>query len=108
MPTNTNAVAGSPRCHARTDGVDHAGDLMTGHARINQVGPMSFFDEDIAVADSASCHFDADLGGPRFGNWPFGDGEIASGFCDLNGLHSFRHDLWDALAAGFDPKKVTI
>src|SRR5437868_4915901 len=78
VPTDPCAVAGCPSVDTGPNGIYNPGNLVPRHARIIEVGPMPFFDEGIAVADTASGHLQAHCTWHRLGNRPFGNRKIAS------------------------------
>ena len=53
-------------------------------------GPVSFFDQHVAVADAAGFDLDAHLAAGGFGDGALDDFEISSGFADLDGFHIFH------------------
>jgi len=92
VPSDSDALAGFPVGNVSTDGVDAAGDFVSGNAWILEAGPMAFLNEDVAVADAAGFDFDPDLAAGGIGNVSFDEFEIAVGFADLDSLHS-RHNF---------------
>ncbi len=90
VPAYADALAGFPVGNVGADGIDAAGDFVSGNARILDAGPMAFFHERVAVADAAGFDFNAHLGAAGFGNISFDQFEIAAGLADLDGFH-FRH-----------------
>ena len=67
VPADSHAIADRPRGHVGTDGIDHSRDLMAGHARILETGPMALLDEKVAVADTAGGDFHTDGARSGFG-----------------------------------------
>ena len=61
VPAEADALAGLEEGNVRADGVDDAGNLVAGGARVLHAGPMAFFGERVAVAHAAGMHADADV-----------------------------------------------
>jgi hypothetical protein len=87
MPTDTDALPRFPERDVRTDGVDASGNLVAGHTRIFDAGPVTFFDQSIAVTDSAGFYLDADLASSGIGDGAIDDFEISTWLADLNRFH---------------------
>jgi hypothetical protein len=60
---------------------------MAWNARILQTRPSAFFGEDIAVANAASLHLDANLAGAGRRNFALYDFKISLGFGNLYHFH---------------------
>ena len=71
VPTNTDALASSPRLHPFADNIDDSNDLVSRHTRILDTGPESFFDQRIAVTNAARLHLEAHPARLRVGNIAF-------------------------------------
>ena len=63
VPADSGALSHFPAEHARADGVDHAGDLVSWNARVSDAGARTFLGVLIAVADAAGLHLDAHRSG---------------------------------------------
>src|SRR5260370_27458100 len=61
VPSHSYALAGFPVGYVGADGVDAAGDLVSGNARILEAWPIAFLYQHVAVADAAGFDFDPDL-----------------------------------------------
>jgi hypothetical protein len=59
-----------PSGDLRPDRIDGADDLMSGNARVFEVGEEAFLGHAVAVADAAGFYLDPDLAGGGFGNIP--------------------------------------
>src|SRR5882762_5565492 len=93
VPSDADALAGLPVRYVGADGVDAAGDLVSGNARILDAGPIAFLYERVAVADAAGLDFDPDLVAGGIGNVSLDEFEITAGLADLDSFH-FRHDFF--------------
>jgi hypothetical protein len=87
VPPDSDALAGFPVGNVGTDGVDAAGDFVSGNAWILEARPMAFLYERVAVADAAGFDFNPDLIAGGFGDGSFYEFEITAGFADLDSLH---------------------
>ena len=87
VPADADALAGLPVGDVSADGVDAAGDFVSGDAGILDAGPMAFFDQRIAMADAAGFDLNSDLVAAGFGDVSFDQFEIAAGFADLDSFH---------------------
>jgi hypothetical protein len=90
VPSDADTLAGFPVGYVGADGVDAAGDFVSGNAWILEPGPMAFLYQRIAVADPAGFDFDSDLAAGGFGDVSFDEFEITAGLADLDSFH-FRH-----------------
>jgi hypothetical protein len=90
VPAHAYALARFPVGYIGADGVDAAGDFVSGNAWILEAGPLSFLYERVAVADAAGFDFDPDLGAAWVGDVSLDEFEITAGLADLDCLH-FRH-----------------
>src|SRR5262249_4910039 len=52
-PADADALTGLPARHVRTDGIDHARDLVAGNARIAHAGPVAVLRQRVAMAQAA-------------------------------------------------------
>jgi len=93
VPSHSDALAGFPVGNVGADGVDAAGDFVSGNAWILDAWVMAFLYERVAVADAAGFDLDADLVSAGIGNVSFDEFEITAGFADLNSLH-LRHGFF--------------
>src|SRR5207302_441626 len=89
VPADAHAIAGRPRRNARAHGIDHAGNFVARHARVSLAGPVTLFDEGVAMAYPACCYADTDRARSWFKNRPLGDFEVAAGGGNLDGFHCF-------------------
>ena len=90
MPAHADALAGLPLRDSVADGIDAAGNFVSGNARVLDSGPVAFFYERVAVADAAGFNLDADLAASGLGNIAFDEFKISAGLADLDGFHA-RH-----------------
>jgi hypothetical protein len=93
VPSNSYALARLPVRYVGADGIDAAGDFVSGNAWILDAGPIAFLYERVAVADAAGFDFDPDLVAGGFGNVSFDEFEITAGLADLDSFH-FRHNVF--------------
>jgi hypothetical protein len=93
VPSDADALAGFPVCYISADGIDAAGDFVSGNARVLDTGPITFLHEHIAVADAAGLDFDPNLVACGIGNVSFDKFEITAGLADLDSFH-FRHNFF--------------
>ena len=70
VPPHPDALAHGPPRHARSDGVNGAGNLMPRYAWILNPGPETLLHQRIAVADAARRHLDPHRSRPRRRNRP--------------------------------------
>src|SRR5258708_7708795 len=92
VPSDADALARFPVCYVGADGVDAAGDFVSGDAWVLGGGPIPFLHEGVAVADATGFDFDPDLVAGGFGDVSFDDFEITARLADLVGFH-FRHNF---------------
>jgi hypothetical protein len=64
-PADADALPGAPAHYASTDCVDHTGDFVPRDARKEEVAPLPFNGETVAVTHTAGFDADADLA-PRW------------------------------------------
>src|SRR5262249_56522214 len=83
VPANAHMIARRPAAQAGADGIDDAGHLVTGDARILDSRKNSLFDDRIAVADAAGLDFDPEPSRRRLRDPPFDDFETSLGTRDL-------------------------
>ncbi len=93
VPSHSYALAGFPVGYVGADGVDAAGDFVSGNAWILEAGPIAFLYQHVAVADAAGFDFDPDLVAGGLGDVSFDEFEITTGFADLDSFH-FRHSCF--------------
>jgi hypothetical protein len=79
MPTDADALPFFPFRDVTADCIDASRDFMTRHPGKLKPWPGTFFDENIAVANAARLHFDANLPNVRLG-------DIASAILTPSGL----------------------
>jgi hypothetical protein len=87
VPSDADALAGLPVGNVGADGIDAAGDFVSGNARILDAGPVAFLYERVAVADAAGFDFNPDLAAGGLGNVSFDEFEITAGLADLDSFH---------------------
>ena len=87
MPAHADAFAFFPVLYTGSDLVDHAGDLVSGNARIRDTGKQAVFGEDIAVTDSTGLNANPHLSRAGLRNLAFHDFEVRS---RLRYLHCFH------------------
>jgi hypothetical protein len=97
VPSYSDALAGLPLRNVGAECIDASCNLVTGHARILNARPVPFFHESIAVADSTSFNFDADLSASGLGSGTLDDFKICSGLTDLNGFHGDYLSIADGM-----------
>src|SRR5881394_948068 len=71
VPADSNALAWRPSGHSIADGIDGAGDLVPGNARVLNPGPQAFLHERIAVTNAARRDFDSNRSRRGLRYWPF-------------------------------------
>ena len=89
VPAHANSLALLPESDVRAELVDDSGDFVSGDTRILQAGPLAFFYQEVAVADSTGLHFDAYGVGSGDGYGAVYEVEAAAGGGDLDGFHFF-------------------
>src|ERR1700681_4142810 len=100
MPSNAYALAGFPIGNVGADGVDAAGDFVSGDTWVLDAGPIAFFDQGVAVADTAGFNFNSDLVARRLGDISLDEFEVAAGFADLNCFHFWHRCFLANLSIG--------
>jgi hypothetical protein len=95
MPAYAHALAHFPGLDAISQGVDYAGDFMTGDARILDTRPTPFFREKIAVTNPAGFDAKPNLARTWLGDLPLHDLKRPARFWDLCCFHG-RHARLDA------------
>jgi hypothetical protein len=96
VPTHADALPGLPLSNIWTHHIDASCDLVTRNAGILKSGPLSFFNERIAVADATRLDLDANLAARGLRDGTFHKFKVSTGLADLNGFHghlSFRAEL---------------
>src|SRR5262245_52699953 len=92
VPTDPDPLARLPKRNIGTDRVDSSRDFMSWHPWIFESGgPVTFFDEHIAVADAAGFHLDANLVMLWLGDGALADFKVSPRLRDLHDFHGFRH-----------------
>lgn len=88
MPTDADAVTRTPLGYVVADGVDAAGNFVTGDPRVGDAGrsPPS---RSVAVADPTAFDGDPDLARARVGDVTLDHLELSTRFCDDDRLHGF-------------------
>src|SRR5262245_30035016 len=99
VPADADALPSLPFDHSLSHIIDHSGYFVARDTRVLQAGPMALFDEHVAVAETASLDFDADLVGTWVWNVPFDRLERGAWTCDLDGSH-----LWHRGASLLDQR----
>jgi hypothetical protein len=89
VPAHTDSLALLPESHVRAEFVDDPSDFVSGDAWIFEAGPLAFFYQKVAVADSTDLDFDADGVGSGGGDGAVYEVEAAAGGGDLDGFHFF-------------------
>src|SRR5262249_24617950 len=90
VPANADALAFLPVRDAGADRIDHAGNLVSRHARILQARPLPFLGEGVAVADPACFDSDAYRAAGRRRNLALHHLECCAGTRNLDDAHP-RH-----------------
>jgi hypothetical protein len=93
VPSDAYALARLPVGNVSTNGVDAAGNFVSGNTWILDAGPMAFFYERIAVADAAGFDLNPDLVAGGVWDVSFDEFEVTAGFGNLNNFH-FRHRVF--------------
>src|SRR5262249_7035553 len=76
VPADTDPLTSGPLGDTRARLVDHASDLVPGHARIHETRHAALLDQHIAVADSTRLHTNSHLLGTRLRNVSLDDLEV--------------------------------
>jgi hypothetical protein len=71
MPTHTHALTGLPSHNTRANGIDYADDFMTRNSWVFQSRQKAFFDDCIAMADSAGLNLNPHQSGTSRWNLTF-------------------------------------
>jgi hypothetical protein len=87
VPSDAYALAGLPVGNVGADGIDVAGDFVSGDSGILDAGPKAFFYEGIAMADAASFNFNSYLVASGIWNVSFDHFEIGARLGGLDGFH---------------------
>ena len=90
VPSHTHALSGLPVGNVSADGVDAAGNFVSGNPRVLDPRPIALFHHRVAMADAASFNFNSDLIPAGLGNVPLHELKIPSGLADLDDFH-LRH-----------------
>ena len=93
MPADADAVALFPVRDAIAQSIDNSSDFVSRHPRILNSREKTFFDDDVAVANSARFNLHAHLSAPRLRNVALDDFKIAACFTDLRCFHFRSHFL---------------
>jgi hypothetical protein len=88
---------------AEADGID-AGDLVSGHAGLLDAGPMSFFDQGVAVTDAAGFYLDANLAAAGLRGGALDNFEVSTCLADLNDFHGSHR--WGEGFSGFKVSRL--
>jgi hypothetical protein len=91
MPADTHALPWPPSSHVVADGIDVARDFMPGHPRIQQPGPVTFFDKYIAVAHAARLDFHPHLPSIGLRDSALNQFPVSMGCAHLYCLHCGTH-----------------
>jgi len=75
------------------DCIDASRNFMTRHTRKLKPRPETFFDDKIAVANTARFHFHANLPRARLRDIAFHQFKISAGFANLRRLHLHPHKM---------------
>jgi hypothetical protein len=65
VPANANAIADFPPLCVCSERIDHAGDLMTGRARVSDSWKEAFFGHRVAMVNAAGLYPDPGVSGGR-------------------------------------------
>jgi hypothetical protein len=97
-PADADALSDCPVGDAFAEGVDDAGDFVTGDARVDDSREKALLRNDVAMTDSAGCYFHADFARGRIGDGAVEqfDGTVRGG--DLGYAHDF-HDAGRAITS---------
>src|SRR5438093_9323278 len=93
VPANPDALASLPWLHAFAHSVNNSNHLVSRHTWILNTRPESFFDQRIAVTNSARIDLDPHPPRLRLGNISFNQFERPAGTRDLNNTHCFSHEF---------------
>jgi hypothetical protein len=95
MPTDADALPWLPLNSIRAHGIDASRDFVTRNTWILKSGPLSFFDQGIAMADATRLHLDANLAARGLRDRTFNKFKVSTGLADLNGFHGYLSFLAD-------------
>jgi len=93
MPADSDALARLPVGNVSTNGVDAAGNFVSGNAWILDAGPVALFYQGVAVTDAAGFDLNPDLVAGGVWDVSFDEFEVTAGFGNLNNFH-FRHRVF--------------
>src|SRR6266705_932947 len=92
MPADADTLTFLPASNIVTERIDAPRDFMTRHTRILKPWPQTFFDQRIAVANTACLNSHSHLPGARLWDVAFHQFPISTGFAYLCCLHSCAHN----------------
>src|SRR5205085_9346963 len=92
MPAHPDALTFFPFDDVAADRIDTSRDFVTRHSRILKTGPLSLFDQHVAVANAARFDFHADLAGARLGDFALDQFKSIAGLADLRHFHFRSHE----------------
>jgi hypothetical protein len=95
VPAHADTLPHFPALNARADGIDDAGNFVSGNARVRYAGARAFFGVFIAVADATGLDFYAHRSGGGFGDFALDELERLFCFWDLEDAH-LGHDFSEA------------
>jgi hypothetical protein len=67
MPAEADALADLENGDVKADGVEHPGNLVSGHPRELEARPHAFLSKRVAVTNAAGLYADADVAGAGVG-----------------------------------------
>src|SRR5262249_54031277 len=77
MPADADTLPYLPVRHVCAHCINASGNLVTGHPRVLNSRPVSFFDQRVAMTNAAGFHLDPNLCAVRAGNLAFDNFKIA-------------------------------
>jgi hypothetical protein len=95
VPADADALPHLPAFYTRAGRIDHAGDFVSGNARVGDARPRAFLGVNVAVTDAAGLHLDAYVARTRLWHFAFDELKFAMGVGDLNGAHFGHHSSGD-------------
>src|SRR5271163_1616469 len=89
VPSDADAIADFPITHFFAERLDHAGDFMSGRARIGDAGPCALLGEQVAVTYAARLNFDSNMSARGFEDFFIDDFKWTFGLFDSCGFQFF-------------------
>jgi hypothetical protein len=93
VPADADALTFLPIRDVTTDRINAARDFMTRHTGILKPGPETFFNQRIAMTNTARFNLHAYLAGTRLWNVSFDQFPIATSLAYLCHFHFTTHDF---------------